>query len=59
MDEKVKAVKKTADEAPDSTEIIETPSRTRSDTDDFDRFVLRPVRDAVFFKATGLPVSGA
>lgn len=71
MDEKVKAAKKTADEAPDSTarglllpfgqgaEIIETHSRARLDTDDFGRCVLRPVRDAVFFEAVGLPVRGA
>jgi len=53
MDEKVKAVKKTADEA---LEIIETHSHARLDPDDFGRCVLRSVRDAVFFEATGLPV---
>jgi len=51
MDEKVKTVKKTADRASDSNEIIETRSHARSDTDDFGRFVLRAVRDAVFFEA--------
>ena len=65
MDEKVKAAKKRADGAPDSTargllppygrgaEIIETHSQARLDTDDFGRCVLRPVRDAVFFEAPG------
>ena len=63
MGEKIKAMKKTADGSPDYTEIIETHSRgnqeipdfqdcrARSDTDDFKRFVLRSVQDAVFFKA--------
>ncbi len=58
MDEKVKAVKKTADRALDSTEIIETHSQARSDTDDFRRFVVAPVRDAVFFKADGFSRQG-
>lgn len=54
-------MKKTADVAPDSAEIIETRSpgcsplrpcrQGRSNTDDFGRYVLRPIRDAVFFKA--------
>jgi hypothetical protein len=58
MDEKVKAVKKTADRALDSTEIIETRSQARSDTDDFRRFVVATVRDAVFFKADGFSRQG-
>ena len=71
MNEKVKAAKKTADGAPDATargllppfgrgaEIIETHSRARLDTDDFGRCVLRSVRDAVFFEATGFPIGVA
>ena len=48
---KITAVKNTADDPVGSTEILQTRSQARSDTENFGRFASVFVRDAFFFKA--------